>query len=86
MHLEHMASLRTKDGKRPILLGSVSVTETLPYGTVNDVKRDVERCFSTAGRAGFALASSSSILPETPLENISALYEHGIEYGRGFLS
>lgn len=83
--LAHMASLRTRDGKQPILWGSISVTTTLPFGTVEDVKRDVERCFRTAGPLGYGLASTSSILPETPLENILALYEHGKRFGREFL-
>lgn len=85
--LETMAALRTKAGKKPILWGSVSVTTTLPFGTVEDVKRDVERCFRIAAPGGgFGLASSSSILPETPDENILALYHYGREFGRTFLS
>ena len=83
--LEHVTSLHTRDGKRPIIWGSVSVTTTLPFGTVDDVRRDVERCLNVAGPIGFALASTSSILPETPLENILALYEHGKAYGKRFL-
>jgi hypothetical protein len=47
----------------------------------------VERCFRVAAPGGgFALASTSSILPETPLANIRALYEHGLRFGRDFLS
>jgi hypothetical protein len=84
--LEKMASLRTKAGKKPILWGSVSVTTTLPFGSREDVKRDVERCFRVAGPGGgFGLASTSSILPETPDENILALYHYGMEFGRSFL-
>lgn len=84
--LEGMAGVRTRDGRQPILWGSVSVTTTLPYGTVEGVKRDVERCFKVAAPGGgFALGSSSSILPETPLENILAVYEHGQRFGREFL-
>jgi uroporphyrinogen-III decarboxylase len=45
----------------------------------------VERCFRTAGTHGFCLASSSSILPETPIENIEAFLTHGKEFGTEFL-
>lgn len=84
--LEHMASLRVKEDKKPILWGSISVTTTLPFGTVEEVKKDVERCFRVAAPGGgFALASTSSILPETPYENVIALYEHGLQFGREFL-
>jgi len=85
--LDRVAKHRTRDGKNLILWGSVSVTTTLPFGTADDVRRDVERCFRTAAPGGgFALASTSSILPETPLGNIRALYDHGIRFGREFLS
>lgn len=84
--LETMAQVRTKWGRKPILWGSVSVTTTLPFGAVEDVERDVERCFRVAAPGGgFGLASTSSILPETPVENILALYEHGCRFGREFL-
>jgi hypothetical protein len=84
--LEHVAALRARDGRKLILWGSVSVTTTLPFGTEDDVRRDVERCFKVAAPGGgFVLASTSSILPETPLANIMALYEHGISFGRRFL-
>jgi len=84
--LERMAALRTRSGKPPILWGSISVTTTLPFGSVEDVKADVERCYRTAAPLrGFSLASTSSILPETPLANILAMYEHGLAFGREFL-
>jgi len=83
--LKHMSLLKTRNGDKPLLWGSVSVTTTLPLGTAESVKKDVERCFDTAGKEGFALGSTSSILPETPLENILALYEHGSKYGKQFL-
>jgi len=84
--LERMAQVRTKEGRKPILWGSVSVTTTLPFGSVEDVRRDVERCFRIAAPGGgFGLASSSSILPETPLENILAMFEHGVAFGREYL-
>jgi len=46
----------------------------------------VQRCFRTAAPGGgFALAPTSSILPDVPLENVLALYQHGVEFGRRFL-
>ena len=84
--LERIAARRTRDGEKLILWGSLSVTTTLPFGTVDDVKKDVERCFKVAAPGGgFGLASTSSILPETPLENILTIYSHGQNFGREFL-
>ena len=84
--LEDMLQFRRRDGGKLIFFGSVSVVHTLPFGTVEDVKHDVERCFQLAAPGGgFCLAPSSSILPETPLENIRTLMEYGQAYGRRFL-
>jgi uroporphyrinogen decarboxylase len=83
--LEEMVGLRTRWGRKPILWGSVSVTTTLPFGTIADVKRRVEHCFRVAGPdGGFGLASTSSILPEAPLDNIITLFEYGRTFGRQF--
>ena len=84
--LERVAARRTRHGNKLILWGSISVTTTLPFGTVEDVKRDVERCFRVAAPGGgFGLAPTSSILPETPLANILAMCQHGQNFGREFL-
>lgn len=84
--LERVAARQTRNGEKLIFWGSLSVTTTLPFGTVDDVKKDVERCFRVAAPGGgFALASTSSILPETPLENIMTIYSHGQRFGREFL-
>jgi len=84
--LEHVVAHKTREGKKLILWGSISVTTTLPFGTVGKVKEDVERCFRiAASEGGFGLASTSSILPETPLANILAMFEHGLNFGRKFL-
>ena len=84
--LERIAARKTRDGEKLILWGSLSVTATLPFGTVDDVKKDVERCFKVAAPGGgFGLASSSSILPETPFDNIMTIYDHGQSFGREFL-
>ncbi|MDK1031313.1 MAG: GNAT family N-acetyltransferase, partial [Planctomycetia bacterium] len=85
--LETIAAKRNRDGGKLVLWGSVSVTTTLPYGTVEDVRRSVERSFRIAAPGGgFVLASTSSILPETPIDNIIAMFEHGQKFGREFLA
>ena len=84
--LEKIAEKRTRDNEKLILWGSLSVTTTLPFGTVEDVKKDIERCFRVAAPGGgFGLASTSSILPETPLDNIITIFQYGQDFGREFL-
>lgn len=85
--LTEVVCRRARDGAKLIVFGSVSVVHTLPYGSVRDVEAEVERCFRTATPGGgFCLAPTSSILPETPMANIRALFEHGRTFGRRFLA
>ena len=79
--LEVMAARRTKWGRRPILIGSVSVTRTMPFATADDVRADVDRCFAACPGGGFVLATSSSFGPEVPVENMLAMYERAREHG-----
>ena len=81
-----MVRLESKWGRPLIIWGCVSVTTTLPFGSVVDVRAAVRRSFTLAGPGrGFALASTSSIMPEVPDENIDALYRYGTEFGRQYL-
>lgn len=81
-----MCALRDMQDRPIIILGCVSVTSTLPWGTVDDVKASVERSFTLAGPGrGHVMSSTSSTLPETPLENIEAMFQHTREFGREFL-
>ena len=83
---EDMVKLRAPDGGPMAVWGCVSVTSTLPHGTPEEVRTAVERSFVLAGRGrGHVLSSTSSIMPETPIENIDALFEHGRAFGREFL-
>lgn len=81
-----MCGLKDHTGQPIIILGCVSVVSTLPWGTVADVKAAVERSFTLAGPGrGHVLSSTSSTLPETPLANIDAMFEHTRTFGREFL-
>ncbi len=77
-------AMKAKSGEPLIVFGSISVTTTLPFGTVEDVKRDVERCIDLAeGRGGFVLMTANIAQPDTPIENIFAMYRHAAKYGTG---
>jgi len=84
--LEIISSLKTKDGKKPIIWGSISVSRTLSVGDIEDVKRDVGRCIKIAAPGGgFILAPSTSIGPEVPIENIFAFFKYGKKYGKEYV-
>jgi hypothetical protein len=81
-----MVRLTDKWGKPIAVWGCVSVVTTLPHGTPDDVRAAVERSFVLAGRGrGHVLSSTSSVMPEVPLENIEAMFTHAREFGREFL-
>ena len=83
MHLAEVAAMTNRDGVPLVIWGSVSVTSTLPHGTVEDVRADVRRCLDLAARRGghLFLAPSSSVGPEVPTENIIEFHRYGVEYG-----
>jgi len=79
-NIEH---LKREYGKDLAFWGSLSVQRTLPFGTPNDVHREVRHRMQTIGRdGGFVIAPSHVIPPETPWENVTALFEAIEEYGR----
>ena len=53
----------------------------LPHGTVDEVKKFVEQCIEDLGEGGgYILSPSHNIQPDTPVENILAMYEHAVSY------
>ncbi len=62
--------------------GGVDVQGTMIYGTSQDVKKEVRMLVHLFGRynGGYIGGTSHSIMPETPLDNIIALYEAFLEY------
>ena len=84
---DEVVKVKDRTGRPISVWGCVSVTTTLPHGSVKDVKDSVERSFRLAGKGrGFVLSSTSSVMPEVPLANIDALFQHGREFGTEFLS
>jgi uroporphyrinogen decarboxylase len=63
--------------------GMISVQRVLPHGTPEDVKNVVkERLDVMKNGGGYILAPTHNIQPDTPVENIIAMYEAGHEYGQ----
>lgn len=54
--------------------GSLSVQQTLPFGTVEDVIREVELRKKLFGKGGMIIAPTHAIQAGTPVENIIAMY------------
>jgi uroporphyrinogen decarboxylase len=74
-------SLKAEFGKSLAFMGGVDTEYLLPNGTVAEVRRETARLLEgmTADGGGYILAASHTVPPETPLDNIFALYaEAGI--------
>ncbi len=69
--------LKREFGRHLSFMGGVDTQGVLPNGTVEEVRRATERLVAgmTADGGGYILAASHTIPPETPDENIFALYE-----------
>lgn len=71
-----------KFGRKLCFHGSVDTQQTLPFGTPEDVRREVlDRIDTFREVGGFTIAPTQHLLPEIPLENILTMYETAYEYG-----
>lgn len=70
------ADLKRDFGERLAFMGGVDTQGTLPHGTADEVRRATEDLLEvmTSGGGGYILAASHAVPPETPLENIFAMY------------
>lgn len=77
-----LAKLKKEYGNDIAFFGGVDVQGVLPCGSVEDVRQEVRlRISQAAENGGYILAPAHNIQPDTPIENIFAMYEAVIEYG-----
>jgi hypothetical protein len=81
MDYEKICRMKTRDGDGLTIIAGVSVTRTLPYGTPDDVKRELAWLVEKGPSTGLFLGCSSSVAPGAPWENIRTLIE-GLAYYR----
>ncbi len=70
-------ALKQEFGDNIAFMGGVDTQELLPKASALEVRRATERLLEgmTAGGGGYILAASHTISPETPDDNIFAMYE-----------
>jgi hypothetical protein len=86
MDYEKICKMKTRDGGSLFIIAGVSVTRTLPMGTPQDVKREMEWLVKNGPKTGLFLACTSSVTPGVPWENIQTLiegYKYYRTHGRG---
>jgi uroporphyrinogen decarboxylase len=79
-----LAALKAEYGDRICFHGGVDNQSTLPFGTPEDVRREVKWLVETLAcdGTGFILAPCHNLQAVSPVENILALYEAAREYGQ----
>jgi hypothetical protein len=80
MDLEWIVDLRTRTGDPLLIFGPMSVTKTLPYGSPEDVRAEVDWAMATCrDKASLVIFISNTLTPDIPLQNIQALWQHVLE-------
>jgi len=68
--------LKREFGQRVIFHGAMDNQQTLPFGTVDEVKKEVLDNLRLLGKGGgYILAPCHNIQAITPPENVAAMYE-----------
>jgi uroporphyrinogen decarboxylase len=81
------AELKREFGRELTFMGGVDTQGLLPTATAGEVRRATRELIDTmtADGGGYILAASHTIPPETPMENIFAMYaEAGISREEAF--
>ncbi len=78
--------LKTEFGKSLTFHGGIDVQELLPFGKPENIKKEVKRLMEILGSGGgYIVCPAHAIQPDTPAENILALYETAKNYAtQGF--
>lgn len=76
------AKLKRLYGDQLAFWGTIGLQHTMPFGTPDDVRKEVKERIETVGKdGGLVIAPTHVLAPEVPIENITALVEAVKEYG-----
>ncbi len=74
--------LKAEFGRDIAFHGGMSIQQTLPYGTAEDVRNEVkDRIAHLAHGGGYILCTAHNIQTDTPLDNVEALFDAYSEFG-----
>ncbi len=76
-----MDKIKAEFGDKLTFHGAVDIMRTLPRGKPQEVMAEVRRRVATLGKnGGYIMASSHHIQPDTPIENVIAMYDPPLRY------
>jgi len=77
------ARLKKEYGDRLVFWGGIDTQHVLPYGTPDEVRKEVRRRIrDLAAGGGYVLTAVHNIQPDVRPENICAMYEAALEFGQ----
>jgi uroporphyrinogen decarboxylase len=83
-HLPNMdlKKLKKQFGKDICFHGGIDNQDVLPFGTVEDVRKEVITCIDILAedKTGYILAPCHNVQVVTPVENVLAMYNTAKEY------
>ena len=75
--------LKREFGDRLAWWGAIDTYQVLPYGTVEDVRGEVQRRIQDLGPGGgYVLCAVHNVQPEVPPQNVVAMYDAAFEMGK----
>ncbi len=81
--MSNLAELKSRYGGRIVFCGAVDTQRVLPTGTPDEVRDEVKRVIQVLGEGGdYMLASVHTIMNEVPAENILAMVDAAVDYGK----
>lgn len=78
-----LKTLKKEYGEYIAFHGGVDIQHTLPKGSKEDIIKEVnDRMEAAKHDGGFIICTAHNIQPDTPIENILALFKAYKEYGK----
>ena len=75
--------LKRTFGKDLCYQGGVSIQKTMPFGSEDEIRREIKALAEIAKRdGGYIFCTSHNIQADTPVESVITLLESYLEYGR----
>ena len=78
-----LSEVKENYGEEVCVLGNIDCRYVLPFGTEDDVRRDVRRSINEGGKGGgYVLTSSNSLHANVKVDNIFTMVDETRKYGR----
>jgi len=78
-----LTNLKSLFGKNICFQGGISIQKTMPYGSPDDIRKEVKAIADiTKNEGGYIFCTSHNIQADTPIENVVALMDAYHEFGK----